>query len=94
MSQAPLKLRAWSSLCRAFDDVSNAGVVFPRFQPYGEAPQPAQVRDDLGRCVRQRAPATAKMAQCQRTIAVAVKANDLHVGNTELLRVLLCKQLA
>ena len=45
--------------------------------------------DNLGCCFRQRTPATAEMTQCQRTIAVALETNDLHVRNADFLRVLL-----
>src|SRR5262245_43804557 len=82
-----------AALRRALDDVAEADVVLPRFEPHSEAPQPAQVLDDLGRRLRQRPAAPALVAQRQRAVAVAIEAHDLHVGDARFLRVLLCKEL-
>src|SRR6185437_15718226 len=90
---SPVALRnRW--LSRALDDVADARLAVPGFEPHREAPQPPQMRDDLRRRLGKRPAATPVVAQRQRAIAVALVAKHLHVGDAHVLRVLLREQLA
>ena len=50
--------------------------------------------DDFVRGVGERALAISHMLQLERTVAVAIVANDLHIGHARFMCMLLRKQLA
>src|SRR5438045_1999576 len=81
-------------LRRTLDDIADARAVFPRLETNGKTPQPIEMLDDLVRRVGEGALTISDVAKLERTVAIAIVANDLHVRDARFVRVLPGQQLA
>src|SRR5437868_15358583 len=82
------------ALGRTFDGVADKRPVFPRLEPHRKAPQPIEMLDDFACGIGERAVSISHMLQLERTVAVAIVANDLHIGHARFMCMLLRKELA